>query len=111
MSEHPVCSTYRRLDAATAAAVTATSEFGTSWMADPASNLTQGFGEGLDEGGRNAFLAENDVQVVFLEAAGRQIMRQTLERAYDDLRESEQRFRDYAETASDWFWATGPSTT
>src|SRR5258708_40083544 len=37
-----------------------------------------------------------------------EIMRQTLERAYDDLRESEQRFRDYAETASDWFWATGP---
>lgn len=35
-------------------------------------------------------------------------MRQTLERAYDDLRVSEQRFRDYAETASDWFWATGP---
>ncbi len=35
-------------------------------------------------------------------------MRETLERAYDDLRESEQRFRDYAETASDWFWATGP---
>ena len=24
------------------------------------------------------------------------------------LRESEQRFRDYAEMASDWFWATGP---
>src|SRR5262249_33625000 len=24
------------------------------------------------------------------------------------LRDSEQRFRDYAETASDWFWATGP---
>lgn len=24
------------------------------------------------------------------------------------LRESEQRFRDYAETASDWFWETGP---
>jgi signal transduction histidine kinase len=37
-----------------------------------------------------------------------EIMRQTLERAYHDLRESEQRFRDYAETASDWFWATGP---
>src|SRR5262245_36145095 len=41
-------------------------------------------------------------------------MRQSLERAYEglarayvDLRESEQRFRDYAETASDWFWATG----
>ena len=31
-----------------------------------------------------------------------------LERAYGDLQESEQRFRDYAETASDWFWATGP---
>src|SRR5262249_60254152 len=37
-----------------------------------------------------------------------QTMRQTLERAYEDLRASEQRFRDYAETASDWFWATGP---
>jgi PAS domain S-box-containing protein len=37
-----------------------------------------------------------------------EIMRQSLERAYDDLLESEQRFRDYAETASDWFWATGP---
>jgi PAS domain S-box-containing protein len=24
------------------------------------------------------------------------------------LRESEERFRDYAETASDWFWETGP---
>jgi hypothetical protein len=35
-------------------------------------------------------------------------MRQTLERAYEDLRASEQRFRDYAKTASDWFWATGP---
>jgi PAS domain S-box-containing protein len=35
-------------------------------------------------------------------------MRQSLERAYKDLQESEQRFRDYAETASDWFWATGP---
>jgi PAS domain S-box-containing protein len=29
-------------------------------------------------------------------------------RAEDALRESEQRFRDYAETASDWFWETGP---
>ncbi|TFV79693.1 PAS domain S-box protein [Bradyrhizobium frederickii] len=25
-----------------------------------------------------------------------------------ELRESEQRFRDYAETASDWFWESGP---
>src|SRR5215510_4127993 len=31
-----------------------------------------------------------------------------LERAYEALQESEQRFRDYAETASDWFWATSP---
>ncbi len=27
-------------------------------------------------------------------------------RAEEALRESEQRFRDYAETASDWFWET-----
>jgi PAS domain S-box-containing protein len=29
-------------------------------------------------------------------------------RAEDALRESEERFRDYAETASDWLWETGP---
>src|SRR5438105_1832860 len=29
-------------------------------------------------------------------------------RAEEVLRESEQRFRDYAETASDWFWEAGP---
>ena len=34
-------------------------------------------------------------------------MRRTLEHAYGNLRESEQQLRDYAETASDWFWATG----
>src|SRR5438552_14738098 len=34
--------------------------------------------------------------------------REKLEKALDALRESEQRFRDYAETASDWFWETGP---
>src|SRR4030095_3153422 len=32
-----------------------------------------------------------------------ELIRQNLERAYGHLRESEQRFRDYAETASDWF--------
>src|SRR5258705_3765250 len=42
------------------------------------------------------------------EKATGQILRQTLESTYHDLRESEQRFRDFAETASDWFWATGP---
>jgi PAS domain S-box-containing protein len=36
-------------------------------------------------------------------------MRRTLEHAYGNLRESEQQLRDYAETASDWFWATGPA--
>jgi PAS domain S-box-containing protein len=29
-------------------------------------------------------------------------------RAEDALRESEQRFRDYTEAASDWYWETGP---
>ena len=36
-------------------------------------------------------------------------MRRTLEQAYANLRASEQLLRDYAETASDWFWATGPA--
>lgn len=31
-----------------------------------------------------------------------------LHKAFDELKASEQRFRDYAETASDWFWETGP---
>ena len=34
--------------------------------------------------------------------------RRRLEKAVLALRESEQRFRDYAETASDWLWETGP---
>jgi PAS domain S-box-containing protein len=34
--------------------------------------------------------------------------RERLEKAIDALRESEQRFRDYAETASDWLWESGP---
>ncbi|MGV7216284.1 ATP-binding protein [Bradyrhizobium sp. UFLA05-112] len=33
---------------------------------------------------------------------------QVRRRAEGDARRSEQRFRDYAETASDWFWETGP---
>jgi PAS domain S-box-containing protein len=32
----------------------------------------------------------------------------SLQHAYQDLKNSEQRFRDYAETASDWYWETGP---
>jgi PAS domain S-box-containing protein len=31
-----------------------------------------------------------------------------LQHAYQDLKKSEQRFRDYTETASDWYWETGP---
>jgi C4-dicarboxylate-specific signal transduction histidine kinase len=34
--------------------------------------------------------------------------RENLEAAFLALRDSEQRFRDYAETASDWLWETGP---
>jgi PAS domain S-box-containing protein len=34
--------------------------------------------------------------------------KEALQRAFDELKASEQRFRDYAETASDWFWETGP---
>jgi PAS domain S-box-containing protein len=34
--------------------------------------------------------------------------KEALQKAFDELKESEQRFRDYAETASDWFWETGP---
>jgi len=32
----------------------------------------------------------------------------SLQHAYQDLKKSEHRFRDYAETASDWYWETGP---
>jgi PAS domain S-box-containing protein len=32
----------------------------------------------------------------------------TLQHAYQNLKQSEQRFRDYTETASDWYWETGP---
>jgi PAS domain S-box-containing protein len=34
--------------------------------------------------------------------------KEALQKAFDALRESEERFRDYAETASDWLWETGP---
>ncbi|MET4384749.1 PAS domain S-box-containing protein [Bradyrhizobium sp. F1.4.3] len=34
--------------------------------------------------------------------------KEALQKAFDELKKSEQRFRDYAETASDWFWETGP---
>ncbi|MBR0817768.1 PAS domain-containing sensor histidine kinase [Bradyrhizobium liaoningense] len=34
--------------------------------------------------------------------------KEALQKAFDELKASEERFRDYAETASDWFWETGP---
>jgi signal transduction histidine kinase len=39
-----------------------------------------------------------------------EVMAQSLmrKRAEDALRESEQRFRDFTESASDWYWETGP---
>jgi PAS domain S-box-containing protein len=39
-----------------------------------------------------------------------EVMAQTLmrKRAEDALRESEQQFRDFADSASDWYWETGP---
>jgi signal transduction histidine kinase len=39
-----------------------------------------------------------------------EVMAQALmrKRAEDALRESEQRFRDFTESASDWYWETGP---
>jgi PAS domain-containing protein len=37
---------------------------------------------------------------------GRELL--VLQQAEEGVRQSEQRFRDYAETASDWFWETGP---
>ncbi|MDH2353247.1 PAS domain S-box protein [Bradyrhizobium sp. SSUT18] len=36
------------------------------------------------------------------------VAKEALQKAFDELKQSEQRFRDYAETASDWFWETGP---
>ena len=43
-----------------------------------------------------------------MDVTEQQNARDKLEKAMIALRESEQRFRDYAETASDWLWETGP---
>jgi PAS domain S-box-containing protein len=45
--------------------------------------------------------------VTFLSSTQRRAV-ESLRRSRDDLRESEQRFRDYTESASDWYWETGP---
>ena len=49
--------------------------------------------------------AYDDLRTANQELARDNMARQRAERA---LRESEHRFRDYAETASDWFWESGP---
>jgi len=43
-----------------------------------------------------------------MDVTEQQNARDKLEKAMIALRESERRFRDYAETASDWLWETGP---
>ncbi|MHC6156381.1 PAS domain S-box protein [Bradyrhizobium elkanii] len=43
-----------------------------------------------------------------MDVTGQHAARERLENTLAALRESEQRFRDYAETASDWLWETGP---
>jgi PAS domain S-box-containing protein len=43
-----------------------------------------------------------------MDVTGQYAAKKSLEEAVLALRESEQRFRDYAETASDWLWETGP---
>ncbi len=49
--------------------------------------------------------AYDDLRTANQELARDNMARQRAEKA---LRESEHRFRDYAETASDWFWESGP---
>jgi PAS domain S-box-containing protein len=55
----------------------------------------------------NAWVVRDDAgRVLYYEGTVIDITQRKLaERA---LRENEERFRDYAETASDWFWETGP---
>ena len=43
-----------------------------------------------------------------MDVTERYAAKEALQKAFDALRESEERFRDYAETASDWLWETGP---
>ncbi|HTC98826.1 MAG TPA: PAS domain S-box protein [Bradyrhizobium sp.] len=57
----------------------------------------------LDGGGNVSEIIGTHMDVTEQYAA-----KEKLEKAILALRESEQRFRDYAETASDWLWETGP---
>jgi C4-dicarboxylate-specific signal transduction histidine kinase len=79
------------------------------------------FAVGISEVPRLILFSTTSLFVAFMISAQRKTA-ETLGRSRDDLqaaiedqrrievalRESEQRFRDYAETASDWLWETGP---
>jgi PAS domain S-box-containing protein len=51
----------------------------------------------------------NEIIGTHMDVTEQYAARERLEKAFLALRESEQRFRDYAETASDWLWETGPN--
>ena len=66
--------------------------------------LPDGTAKHLESIGRPTFSASGDlveIVVTHLDVTERQL-------ADEALRESEQRFRDYAEAASDWYWETDP---
>jgi signal transduction histidine kinase len=65
------------------------------------------FSLGLQELPRLFLFSIAGLFVTFLSSTQRRAV-ESLRRSRDDLRESEQRFRDYTEAASDWYWETGP---
>ena len=65
------------------------------------------FSLGLQELPRLFLFSIAALFVTFLSSTQRRAV-ESLRRSRDDLRESEQRFRDYTDAASDWYWETGP---